>query len=260
MTRGGTALRVVRPALYNANGMKRWTLRILLCLLLGAVTTVAVAWGLAWIAKGDPRASAWAISDRGGVMGDSSGADPAFVGRHRETIHAWIPQGVEADNTVISGFESSGVDLVDIQCHSESRWAAQHAAVRNGWPLRATTATRGSEYVWRNDGWELTEEWGTGTLFANEQRWLAWRPIFPGSLINTLFYGAIWLGLFLGVRRVRIALIKRRLDDGRCPQCGFDLRGHRHEGTQARRHEGQSAGCPECGWARSEPQASEPRP
>ena len=26
--------------------MKRWTLRIVLCLLLGVVTTVAVAWGI----------------------------------------------------------------------------------------------------------------------------------------------------------------------------------------------------------------------
>lgn len=35
------------------NRMKRWEIRIVLCLLLGAVTTVGVAWGLALIDSGE---------------------------------------------------------------------------------------------------------------------------------------------------------------------------------------------------------------
>jgi hypothetical protein len=67
------------------------------------------------------------------------------------------------------------------------------------------------------------------------------RPIWPGFLINTLFYAVIlWLlicGPFVLRRHIRL---KR----GRCPKCGYDLRGQL-----------PGAGCPECGWNR-QPEAA----
>jgi hypothetical protein len=61
------------------------------------------------------------------------------------------------------------------------------------------------------------------------------RPLWPGFLINTIFYAIIlWLlipGPFVLRRMIRI---KR----GRCPKCGYDLRG------------APGIGCAECGWKR----------
>jgi hypothetical protein len=62
-------------------------------------------------------------------------------------------------------------------------------------------------------------------------------PLFVGATINTAFYTiTLWLlipGPFVLRRAIRI---KR----GRCPKCGYDLRGQL-----------PGAGCPECGWGRS---------
>ena len=65
-------------------------------------------------------------------------------------------------------------------------------------------------------------------------------PLWPGFAVNTLLYGIIlWLlipGPFVLRRRIRIR-------GGRCPQCGYDLRGDLQRG------------CPECGWNR-QPEAT----
>ena len=67
-------------------------------------------------------------------------------------------------------------------------------------------------------------------------------PMWPGFAVNTLFYAIIlWLlipGPFVLRRLIRI----RR---GRCPKCGYDLRGD-HDG-----------GCPECGGMRASDHAAD---
>ena len=67
-------------------------------------------------------------------------------------------------------------------------------------------------------------------------------PIWPGFLIDTLFYAAIWLGLFFGLTSAKRFIRTRR---GRCPRCGYDLQGN------------LSAGCPECGWGRGHTEPSQ---
>ncbi len=59
-------------------------------------------------------------------------------------------------------------------------------------------------------------------------------PIWPGLILNTLFYAAIWFALFTAVGALRTA---RRLRRGLCPLCRYDLRGL------------PQRACPECGWA-----------
>ena len=65
------------------------------------------------------------------------------------------------------------------------------------------------------------------------------RPIWPGFLIDTVFYAAIWFALFFGFASAKRAIRRKR---GRCPRCGYDLRGN------------LSAGCSECGWGRMAPE------
>jgi len=69
-------------------------------------------------------------------------------------------------------------------------------------------------------------------------------PLWPGFIVNTLFYALIlWLlipGPFILRRHIRV---KR----GCCPKCGYDLRGAPSGG----------GGCPECGWNRASQPAAD---
>ena len=73
------------------------------------------------------------------------------------------------------------------------------------------------------------------------------RPLWPGFAVNSLLYAALWwivLVLFAWlIRFIRRWPARRREKRGRCPACGYDLRG------------GFDAGCSECGWRRDTIQA-----
>ncbi|MGI9013443.1 MAG: hypothetical protein ACR2GY_04245 [Phycisphaerales bacterium] len=60
---------------------------------------------------------------------------------------------------------------------------------------------------------------GTQSTYR-DYRALPLRPIFPGFIINTLFYAAIWFTLFFGFTSAKRFIRKKR---GRCPQCNYDL-------------------------------------
>jgi len=60
-------------------------------------------------------------------------------------------------------------------------------------------------------------------------------------VIDTLFYAAIWFGMFFGFSSAKRFIRAKR---GRCPRCGYDLRGN------------LDAGCPECGWGRAAEEVS----
>ena len=98
------------------------------------------------------------------------------------------------------------------------------AEIVHGWPLLALTSE------WPDDRgvtvWALD--------FGDEV--LPMIPIWPGFVINTIFYGAILSLLILGPFALRRLIRRNR---GQCIKCGYDLRGD------------FSAGCPECGWQRA---------
>jgi hypothetical protein len=110
-------------------------------------------------------------------------------------------------------------------------------ALLRGWPCRALACwSRPSP----DGGSELLMGIFCGFVDGDYPRVLPLRLLWPGFLINTLFYAIIlWLLIFGSFALRRMIRIKR----GRCPKCGYDLRG------------APSGGCPECGWNR-QPEAT----
>ncbi len=185
--------------------MKRPLLIIAICLLLGAVVNVAVAWGLA--ASVNPFLSEQEVSrtDEWSVV-HLKRAGVAYSTRHPHRV---------AGRSV----DAPGVQIV----------------ATAGWPLICSWY----EYSFSIDGFgpiegglELgLEPWsapspGGGGLWPKA---LPLRPIWPGFVINTIFYAAIlWLlipGPFVLRRFVRV----RR---GLCPRCAYPI--------------GESSVCTEC--------------
>jgi hypothetical protein len=247
-------------------GMKRWTLRILLCLILGAVTTVAVAWAIWWFAvpreafigRVDMQTFSWSpsplIED---IEGDSLASRPPPA----ELIRIAVADAERMERR----FEPFPVAPV-IMTGTAAKWVILECPVywgewsstvnfRTGWPSNSMTRRR----IWTGHDEATTAAYDlvlalSATHFDGEDvpkslrtEYFPTLPIMPGFLLDTLFYAAIWGGAFFGFASAKRAIRRRR---GRCPRCGYDLRGHRHEGTEARRHEGLAAGCPECGWNR----------
>jgi len=70
-------------------------------------------------------------------------------------------------------------------------------------------------------------------LGAQKQRRLPLVPMWSGILVNTVFYGAIVLGLITLPRFIRL---RKRWVRGLCLKCGYNLQGHQ-----------AGARCPECG-------------
>lgn len=69
------------------------------------------------------------------------------------------------------------------------------------------------------------------------------RPAWRGMILNTLLYAIAMLPMVMllrfGWRQARTLRSRVRRGRGRCPACGYDLKGE------------HDAGCPECGWNRT---------
>jgi len=85
-------------------------------------------------------------------------------------------------------------------------------------------------------------------------------PIWPGFVLDTAIYAALWWGLALSFTGVHRTLRRVR---NRCPKCGYDLRGQigvvsgqssvvSEIGSTENRElrTDRSVRCPECGWGR----------
>jgi len=252
------------PGIVSAGGtlpfMKRWLVRIVLCFVLGAITTVAVAWGCAFYVKQSayfgPDASMTAWFRAGTYHIARTAARPGWRGVVLEEKDAATREEFEDWTSDLTGSESADFD----PSLPLPNWSTA-SAVRGseslyvggpifddayGWPclaMRARVVVRGMwtplesivvEHAIQLDGID------SGTIHIR-RRLLPLKPIAVGFLSNTLLFGGAWFVLFwVGASYTHVVRMWLRERRGRCIRCGYDLRGN------------LDLGCPECGWGRTE--------
>ena len=234
-------------------------------LLLGAVTTIAVAWGVVMFIDLPQRPEeactvvahghGWTITVYGrgrprqlvrtncdsGFRPMPGGALQSVDLTIRQLTHEQLePQTMEQLPAVPVMKTAVGRSLgiawaaspeIREDGYGPSMWS--HAA---GWPALAVRGHWGSPPAAPPRQRGL---WGTGLINTGDgERLLPFLPIFPGFVLNTLVYAAPWWGLFLLARQIGRWRRRRR---GRCMECGYDLRGlPTSEATGP-------PTCPECG-------------
>jgi hypothetical protein len=211
--------------------MNRWGRAVILFLVLGAVVNVAVAWGIVFIARHlDLRQESTSLVEYTGV--------PIW---RTVTLTAAGVTGVASEVVNLPNARRFVSVSDNIPAWSRaSRSAADALTVdptfelASGWPARSLMCSYNQRTKKTVDALHWSQDFEYGFPL---------RPIWPGFLANTAFYAvSLWL-LFLGSGTVRRSLRRHR---GRCPACGYDLRGTAHER------------CPECGNCirRAEPVAA----
>jgi hypothetical protein len=245
--------------------VKRWPLRILLCLILGAVTTVAVLLVLmlrdplhdVTIPGEPPRSAECMYLDDSGTLwhvGFASGSSRQAMVAKR----VW--DGGPGIN--IRQFERLSDGRSAIELVRDDSGGYSGFGMRGSWPLiRGSTAFLqtteiSGEYLASDADWVIARRWGWPLVCLEQnqdlQNW-AWPDRFEklGALlaeggfeievtptvVNVVFYTALALATGVAGGMVRQWLWRQT---HRCATCGYDLRASIH------------LGCPECGWQREE--------
>jgi len=235
-------------ARYTLN-MKRWLVRIAVCLILGAIITVALAWGIAKYA--------------------TSGTFLGIETPNQLWASVRIPAMPDEPETVASLAVSGGVVFYafgqtirqfydGLRYWDGDEWIgfSGEAPIKHrrfvfswivtGWPCPAMEG--GSLLEWKESGIAPVEtRLGSVRLhdsFAHRgltmERSIPLRPRWPGLAVNSLLFASVLFCLSLIPVMWTLAAARMRRIRGRCITCGYDLRGQ------------FDAGCPECGWNRLE--------
>lgn len=204
--------------------MSRRARTTIVFLLLGAIVNILTAWG----------AASWQPNNVSRIEATSQW--PAPVAEY------WPDAPYEVliyDSPTLRIRQASGVDDLSSWQHLYG-----YVSIGAGWPARsmrwdiyddmAHIAGSTDYWPWQSHGIIISGIDPPGWLIRQDewrfQRRLPIRPIWPGFLINTLFYAALLWLLFCGPGKVRRFVRIRR---GRCPKCGYPI--------------GQSPMCTECG-------------
>jgi len=225
--------------------MRRWIIRIPLCLVLGVATTVLSAWLSAWFFQetGSYQALAKTSWKQGSLRIDRGSG----LGGAREVMNFDNGDDQLAMLRAIKGAWQNCMI---------SRRIDDPAAYFIGWGIRRVDG----EYGWPFRAMHMTFEWSTGgTGWVDENAWLP--PVGLESGAPRPERGALPLGvlplafaidsiLFAFFWTVVLALLAnnvgiRRRFRGLCPRCGYDLRGQVRQDSRP-----SIPGCPECGWNR----------
>ncbi len=225
---------------------RRWVFRMLIALLLGAITTVAVAWMCGWrseLSNEFPLDDRWVEPPR---------ALPGDVGIRAHDLSTLI----------VIRFAGPGIDYVRVLAVAPTdeplpeydppsspqppRWGplrtADHRTVipddrhtmqfiAQGWPWRALWCEKTANGDDVLGGYLLFRRHVPNT-FMMQHHVLALRPSWPEFAMCTAVYTSAWMVLLFVPGATRRAVRLRR---GRCGNCGYDLRAATGEK------------CPECG-------------
>ncbi len=227
--------------------MKRWlTKRIILSLILGALTTFAVAWGCAyWIDVHKGRITVVALPIP--KPATYSFYRARAIGAERIYLIVWsYPNEARPDSRDDEAFLPAWVpwDLSQVPTGDEK--SPLMCADARGWPwpalwCEAITPDYNTPAKFKISGGGIacgeqeTAISPFGIITANA-RVFPLRPLWPGFVYNTAISTAAWFVLLLplGLRRT----LRRRRNQ--CTRCGYSLQGIEHTNT-----------CPECGWNRT---------
>jgi len=226
----------------------------MLCLILitgGAITTVAVAWGIALLVDAEAKAGTW-LSAENVLARNDKGWVTDYWSVDRLEWRTWtVLSSVRRINASLGGL---GNDFSDPSALLPP-WS-NLSRPRREYFYADSVSDREDRYNLAY-GWPMLSLWYEAIDFDDElvkvgcfqlgapddlSRCLPFQPIWPGFVIDTLFYAATWFGVFFGFASAKRAIRRKR---GRCPRCGYDLRGGVRVEPPA-----TSPGCPECGWGR----------
>lgn len=214
---------------------------------LGAVTSYAVAIGL---------------SMRAGVRGVGIHSFAADLVAFEHTCEGWSVVNFRRRRSDPSLSDPGVLSAVRVQWAAAIRQEANPAVcveplteedievqfVHSGWPFRSCFGW----CTWGRQQSNLSQKSGVPLQSLGEQHSLyvdpksnpyfplriPLGPDWPGLLANSLLFGAVWFGVFVGPGRVRRVIRRRRRC---CESCGYDLSG----GTGIEN-------CPECGHEKPE--------
>ena len=205
----------------------------LLLLAGGAAMNVAVAWGCGLSAR-------MTIPDPPGYAMSTSGAETIVFGGDEFWLRFNQPDFTRQYDLVCWEWRGTGTRMLRV-----SPWVNHYTLPedtghhlierKSGWPLRSMhgECRRVNEMYWAIP---VPESWGrrynfmalTATPIAGA--FLPLKPLWPGFLINTLFYALILWPLVFAPFTARRILRRRR---GRCAKCAYPV--------------GVSSVCTECG-------------
>ncbi len=219
--------------------VRRFIIRSALRALLGFLTTIAIAWACAAfvpLPTGPPREDVVAHAD-----GTTEWRiEQRAFGRSRINY-------VRGSTDAMGGANEQGNGLIVplLDAFSILRPDDAGSLERSGWPLHAFSC-RSNQLAIASDTMSFTitmdeTDLVGGILVASSTTTQPWRalpfqPKWCGMVLDWLIYTGAWMAIFLGLPQLRAWLRRTR---GRCPRCGYDLRGQ------------LSSGCPECGWNRA---------
>ncbi len=225
--------------------MKRPLLIIAICLLLGAVVNVAVAWGCAaWADVGTDYTEGISEDGTASLLRWSSniGTLIYFERNRTATLNRTMRGSRRMDELspywlhldVPSAAYQSGRISGENSFTDARGWPALTMWSEYEWPMSW------SEYEWPasgivvNGGLPLSSRHSVGQLYfyPPPPRALPLRPIWPGFTINTILYAAILWLVIPGPFALRRIIRRKR---GLCVSCGYDIRHADHDA------------CPECG-------------
>ncbi len=240
----------------NNQDVKRWGILILVCLLLGVVTTVAVAWYCARaVAIGKAQrvslslngseptlkwytcagAAAFEMQD-GWYRSSTDALEWAASQREQKSLEVlpdwgrdWYPTAFEEYAEGFCPRIRDGRGWPFIAFYSDSiydptqRDASRHFFVHNGQVIPSTP-------VFKEFKWGIPINGGSARL--DGPACLPFHPAWHGFLADTFSYAAL---IFISICTFRILKKRRRLRLGHCSSCGYSLTGN------------MTGRCPECG-------------